>query len=656
MSLPRRSFFFAAPAALTAAAQPAHHSVRASRDVIGGLCELDGVSVQSLLDAVPVPSYEELRAYTGRAASVRIATGGLAGFFCRDNKDTTTADDGGITIVDAEGRRWKRIYHGLVNLSWFGAAGDGAKNDAAAIHAWLSWLCANGGSGYIPPGTYSMASGSAVRLSASVSIVASAKAKFAAAPGFASGQRMFLITEGSGSDHVFQWKGGQFDATNQPNSRARQANDIFSFNAENCARCRIELDRTTAGADWLTSGSDSHLFIGGARNIHAEIGHCLGATDAGIYISSSVTGALGNSLYAAGNFEKCSVGIIVKRLFETWTIEANVTDCLNGVGGGTADSGSGATIAPGSGCRIAVNALRTERACVLQAVEGGSMEVVSTDMGVAIAGYTSATAKALYLSGASKVTGFVTANGVNPGCVKDANFRAVDCDRRILGATPYDATDNLLIINCDDVGKAFSEDANSARNFFFVKENDVTAASALAGTSSSMHRANPNLSGFEMDEPAVSVAGVRGAEALRVVKTPSQVNFVQVGGAVAGAAGGVQVQAQGSDTNVALTISSKGTSPVMIGGGGSAEAFRVSNVASLVNAVEVTGSARGNPVRVAARGSDASVDLSISGKGARSHIRMENIREFADDAAAASGGVPITGLYRTASVLKIRVS
>lgn len=656
MTLPRRSFFFAAPAAFTADAQPAHHYACLLHREAERLCEHEDATVREVLDSVSIASYTLMRAYTGRASLVRLTAPRIAGYFYRDDSDITAADDGGVSIVDGKGRRWKRIYDGPANLLWFGAAADGATNDAPAIAAWLNWLCATGGSGYVPPGTYSMGSGLAAPLSASVNVVASAEAKFVAAAGFPSGQRMFLISEGTGSDHVFQWEGGQFDATNQPNSGARQANDIFSFNAGNCARCRIALDRTTAGADWLTSGSDSHLFIGGARNIHAEIGHCVGAVDAGIYISSSLAGTRGDSLYATGNFEKCNVGIIVKRLFETWTIEANVVDCANGVAGGTADSNVGATIGPGSGCRIAVNAWRTGRACSMMGVRGGSVEVVSTDMGVAITGHTSTSAKALYLSGSSKITGIVTASGVNSGCVKDTKFRAVDCDRRTMDATSHDATDNLLIINCDDVGKAFNEDPNSARNFFIVKENNVTTASTLSGANSSMHRANPSSSGFEIDEPAVSLAGVRGAEALRVVKIPSQVNFVQIGGAIAGTAKGVQVQARGADTNIPLSISSKGISPVLIGGDASSEALRVSTVAALVNGVEVTGSARGSPVTVAARGSEASVDLSISAKGVDGHIRMENIREFADDAAAAEGGVPITGLYRTASVLKIRIS
>ncbi len=37
-------------------------------------------------------------------------------------------------------------------------------------------------------------------------------------------------------------------------------------------------------------------------------------------------------------------------------------------------------------------------------------------------------------------------------------------------------------------------------------------------------------------------------------------------------------------------------------------------------------------------------------------ITVSTLQAFADDAAAAAGGVPVQGLYRTASVVKVRVA
>lgn len=95
---------------------------------------------QDTLDyAKTLQNYTTLRAYTGRALGIRITTRGIAGNFQLDAADTTTADNGGTCIVDASGRRWKRVLNGLVRLSWFQAKGDWdgstGTDDTAAIQA-----------------------------------------------------------------------------------------------------------------------------------------------------------------------------------------------------------------------------------------------------------------------------------------------------------------------------------------------------------------------------------------------------------------------------------------------------------------------------------------------------------------------------------------
>ncbi len=52
---------------------------------------------------------------------------------------------------------------------------------------------------------------------------------------------------------------------------------------------------------------------------------------------------------------------------------------------------------------------------------------------------------------------------------------------------------------------------------------------------------------------------------------------------------------------------------------------------------------------------DGSVLLSPDGAGTV-QIPIASVDDHIDDAAAAVGGVPVGGLYRTASVLKIRVA
>ena len=81
-------------------------------------------------DAIRLQSYTALRAYSGGAVVVDITNAGIAGRFSVVSGDTTSADNGGTLIVDANGRRWQRIYNCPVDPAWFGALDNGS--DATA--------------------------------------------------------------------------------------------------------------------------------------------------------------------------------------------------------------------------------------------------------------------------------------------------------------------------------------------------------------------------------------------------------------------------------------------------------------------------------------------------------------------------------------------
>lgn len=97
----------------------------------------DGAAIAALDNSKPMANYTALRAYTGRATGVRITQYGLAGFFQRDDADSTSVDNGGTIIVDASGRRWKRVIDASANVKWFGAKGDAVTDDTVAIQAAL---------------------------------------------------------------------------------------------------------------------------------------------------------------------------------------------------------------------------------------------------------------------------------------------------------------------------------------------------------------------------------------------------------------------------------------------------------------------------------------------------------------------------------------
>lgn len=89
-----------------------------------------------------VASITALRALLKTSASKNALTTGYyaagdggGGAYWYDASDTTTADNGGSVIVATDGGRWKLAHGGTVSIKQFGAKGDGATNDDAAIQA-----------------------------------------------------------------------------------------------------------------------------------------------------------------------------------------------------------------------------------------------------------------------------------------------------------------------------------------------------------------------------------------------------------------------------------------------------------------------------------------------------------------------------------------
>lgn len=104
----------------------------------------DGSTVQAVLDTVkPIANYTALRAYTGSATQVRVTTTDIAGFFYRDDADTTSADNGGTVIVSSNGKRWKRSFSGPVYVKWFGAKGNDTEDDTISIQKAVDYCTVN---------------------------------------------------------------------------------------------------------------------------------------------------------------------------------------------------------------------------------------------------------------------------------------------------------------------------------------------------------------------------------------------------------------------------------------------------------------------------------------------------------------------------------
>jgi hypothetical protein len=111
-----------------------------------------------------------------------------------------------------------------------------------------------------------------------------------------------------------------------------------------------------------------------------------------------------------------------------------------------------------------------------------------------------------------------------------------------------------------------------------------------------------------------SIGGTVGAESLRVTPTASSVNFVTIQGSVA--SGAPTIFSAGSDTNIALLSSSKGTGSQQFYTNGFAQLqFLVSHTASAVNYLQVTGAATAGAPVLSAAGTDTNIDLALTPKG-----------------------------------------
>jgi parallel beta-helix repeat protein len=122
-----------------------------------------GVKIQSLTELC-VNSIADLRALDAGVVSCLTVLGyhapgdGGGGNFHWDGL-ATEADNAGTIIIPASNPavgRWKRLFDGPLSVKWFGAKGNGAADDTAAIQATIAWTAGRAESGavYVPPGTY----------------------------------------------------------------------------------------------------------------------------------------------------------------------------------------------------------------------------------------------------------------------------------------------------------------------------------------------------------------------------------------------------------------------------------------------------------------------------------------------------------------------
>jgi hypothetical protein len=131
---------------------------------------------------------------------------------------------------------------------------------------------------------------------------------------------------------------------------------------------------------------------------------------------------------------------------------------------------------------------------------------------------------------------------------------------------------------------------------------------------------NPRINSFGSDGQYFSTnqaAGFPGTLQAKIAHTASAVNYVELTGAPTNNA--PTIGSRGSDTNINFAYSSKGTGghDFYTAGTSFARQFTVANTASAVNFVNITGAATGGNATISAQGSDTNLGLSLSSKGTR---------------------------------------
>jgi hypothetical protein len=154
----------------------------------------------------------------------------------------------------------------------------------------------------------------------------------------------------------------------------------------------------------------------------------------------------------------------------------------------------------------------------------------------------------------------------------------------------------------------------SAVNYWALNGNVTGSAPALL-----VNGSDTNISAFHVTKGTGNfgfytgtTSGLTGAvQQFRIAHAASAVNYLQVTGS---SSEFPVLSSQGSSTNISPVITSKGSGAVILQTGGVTQ-VNVAHTASGVNFVQLKGAITGSPINISAQGSDTNIDLSLTPKG-----------------------------------------
>ena len=117
------------------------------------------------------------------------------------------------------------------------------------------------------------------------------------------------------------------------------------------------------------------------------------------------------------------------------------------------------------------------------------------------------------------------------------------------------------------------------------------------------------------------LGGLSGNQSLQVNNVASAVNYAQIVGGITTV--GPTYSAQGTDTNINLLFSTKGTGQYFFSTGGGLQ-FGINSIASAVNYLQAAGAATGGAVGLNAQGIDTNINMGYFTKGSGFHFFYTN--------------------------------
>jgi len=265
-------------------------------------------------------------------ASITVLGCYQGGVLCLYEKDAS-----GTSLTAADGQNWSPAS-GMPSMpQHWGAVGDGVTDDTAAITAWLVYM-QTGSAGYLPSGTYSITSTIDLTPTGNIHVHAADNAiiKGAASIGANVILKLNAVTR---EQYEFRWKGGVWDNSLVTFTLAAQSGTCIAL--KKLYRVFIENVSFLALADYEASQaaavSDAGITAVDCRFMTVSNCYFRGQSDAGVYTSGDVaiadtTDDGGLHSFVGNHFDRCSVGLTLKRESRNTTITGNTFErCYLGV-------------------------------------------------------------------------------------------------------------------------------------------------------------------------------------------------------------------------------------------------------------------------------------------------------------------------------------